>query len=410
MPDNGKQGRLLWCDAEANLDYLSIRQGVIETVDWCKKASINTIIVDVKPLCGRVLCRSQIAPRLLEWKGKSYPRDYDLLQTMIEHGHSQGMSVHAAVNVFSEGSQEFRDGPAFQHPEWQCIRYELDEKTGRTRFVRVADAEAEHLAVFVNPILPEVREYEIDIAAEIAGNYDIDGITFDRMRYPNIYADFSDASRASFEQYIEAGVPNWPEDIFRIDLRQSGSIIRGSRFNQWCEWRAWQIKSHLMAVTDVIKSIRPKALTGVYVGSWHSQYYSVGVNWGSERYRPRLDWTTENYNEMGYAEIADYICAGCYYEIPTREEARLAGAPEGATVEAGADEAMQAVMGAAPVYGSLYVRQYEGDPDRFRRAVKAAARRTQGIMLFDLVHISEYGWWPVVVEELRSLGGKNLSL
>ena len=390
----------MWCDAEANLDQLSTREGIADTVRRCKEANINAIIVDVKPLCGRVLYKSDIAPRLKDWKGKPYPEDHDLLQVMIEEGHQQGIPVHAAINVFSEGSQEFRDGPAFAHPEWQCIRYEVEPDSGQQRFIRAADAPAEHLAVFVNPILPEVRQYELSIVKEIAQKYEIDGIIFDRMRYPNLYADFSDTSRDSFEKWLGQGVSNWPEDVFRIALQSGSPIMRGPLFNKWCEWRAKQIRDHLEAARNVVKTVRPEALIGAYVGSWYSVYYDVGVNWGSRNYKPKLDWTTDTYHETGYAELADYLCAGCYYEIPTHDEARTLGKSEKGTVQAGAEEAVEAVMDAAFVYGSLYLRQYEGDPDRLRRAMRAAMENTQGIMFFDLVYIRDYNWWDILRNEL----------
>ena len=88
--------------------------------------NINTIVVDVKPLSGLVLYKSAIAPRLREFEGRNYPADYDLLRTVIEEGHKAGIAVHAAINVFSEGSQKLGDGPALTHPDWQCVGYELD--------------------------------------------------------------------------------------------------------------------------------------------------------------------------------------------------------------------------------------------------------------------------------------------
>ncbi len=122
----GLQGRVIWFDAEANLWELSTRSGVADVVARCKAANINTIVVDVKPLSGLVLYASAIAPRLREFEGRSYPPGYDLLQTVIEEGHKAGIAVHAAINVFSEGSQKLDAGPALTHPDWQCVGYELD--------------------------------------------------------------------------------------------------------------------------------------------------------------------------------------------------------------------------------------------------------------------------------------------
>ena len=71
-----------------------------------------------------------------------------------------------------------------------------------------------HNAVFVNPLHPDVRAYELSIVEEICRNYAVDGIVLDRMRYPNIYADFSELSRKAVEQFTDSQVTNWPEDVF----------------------------------------------------------------------------------------------------------------------------------------------------------------------------------------------------
>ena len=124
--EEGAQARIMWFDAEANLWQLSTREGVADTVRRCKDAGINTIIVDVKPLSGLVLYQSKIAPRLTESGGKPYPPDYDLLATVIDDGHKAGIPVHAAINVFSEGSQKVGRGVAFTHQDWQCVEYGME--------------------------------------------------------------------------------------------------------------------------------------------------------------------------------------------------------------------------------------------------------------------------------------------
>lgn len=194
---NKQQARLLWCDAEANSIRLSTREGVAEIVRKAKQAKINTIIVDIKPLAGEVLYLSEIAPRLKVVKGYPYPESFDLLQTMIKEGHSVGIPVHACINVFSEGHRQWNRGPAYSHPEWQVITYEGGNPP---KFSLMQDSRHTTFGVFVNPIGP-AREYELAIIKEIINRYDVDGIVFDRMRYPNIYADFSPISKSAFEKW-----------------------------------------------------------------------------------------------------------------------------------------------------------------------------------------------------------------
>jgi uncharacterized lipoprotein YddW (UPF0748 family) len=390
---SGLEGRVMWCDAEANLWKLCTRDGVRETVQLCKQSGINTIIVDVKPLAGLVLYKSRTAPSLKDWEGKPYPDNYDLLQVMIEECKREDIAVHAAVNVFAEASQSRIDGPAHQNPHWQCVKYEVDGE-GKPKLVRQGDSTAEHLAVFVNPAMREPRAYELSVIQEIVENYDIDGIILDRMRYPNLQSDFSDLSREMFQEWSGKKVELWPEDIFRLSL--SGEIGRGPRFKEWLEWRASVIQGFLAEVRKVLKSTKPEVLLGVYVGSWYSQYYDVGVNWGSTKFKPEYDWTSSSYHQTGYADMVDYMCTGCYYEHPTREDAVLNGSDPEATVEAAGDISVEAVSDDTFVYGSLYVLQYKDNPEDFRKAIEACLDSTEGIMIFDLVYIRDYNWWQLL--------------
>ena len=54
--------------------------------------------------------------------------------------------------------------------------------------------------------------------------------------------------------------------------------------------------------------------------------------------------------------------------------------------------------GAVPVIGSLYVEQYKDDWSQFSRAVRQVTEKTDGLMVFDIVHIINYGLW----DELRA--------
>ena len=483
----GLQGRLLWADADANLEYLASREGVQDLVRHCKRANINTLIVDVKPLTGHVLYNSAIAPRPPVWRGREYPKEYDLLAAVTEEAHKAGLKVCAAVNVFSEGSQELRKGPAYDHPDWQAITYQADRwveagpgnsypigavnkaplpgrlglavpsakvqvppgafwtvisedgrvlrqgagadqqpivndgeyllfaegtagdwlksaaasggrlaLVARPSLVPVSAAEAEHLAVFVNPINPDARAYELSILKEIASKYDVDGIVLDRMRYPNIYADFSDLSRARFEEWLGKPVEKWPEDILALDPLPDRPYRRGPLFNEWLEWRARQIRDFFSDAVRTVKSVRPDMLVGVYVGSWYADYYDVGVNWGSPNNPVPFDWATKNYGKTGYADLADFICTGAYYGVAWREEAAEAGRSEGGTVEAAGQVSNRVIADDTFTYASLYLLEFANNPDGFRKGIQACLETTQGVMLFDLVYLRQYDWWGIL--------------
>ncbi len=490
----GLQARLVWADADANLEYLASPENVAELVRNCKKANINGLIVDVKPLSGHVLYLSEFAPRPPKWKGRVYPEDYDLLSTMSELCRKEGLKIYANVNVFSEGSQALKSGTAYDNPHWQAIIYEAErwakaknagngvtelypisavnnspmagrlalatkaeglvlsesdfwllisplgkieyqgggidplpkiekdsfilfgsgpaadwlksvsnaglhlELIAKPRLTPISKTESEHFAIFVNPIHPEAQEHELNIIREIAAKYDIDGIVLDRMRYPNIYADFSDLSREKFEEWLGRKVENWPEDIFTLDPYPGKPFKRGPLFKEWLEWRARNIKNFFEKAACVIRKTKPGALVGVYVGSWYADYYGVGVNWGSVLNKVPYDWASPKYHEAGYAHIADFICTGAYYGVAYREDARELGRPEGATVEAAGQLSNRVIADDTFTYASLYLLEHRNDPEGFRKAIQACLETTQGIMLFDLVYLRDYGWWPILEE------------
>lgn len=134
----GAQGRLMWVDGTANIvrtinrdgkpttiDYTTTREGVIDIVNKCKAAHINTLVIDVKPLSGQVLYNSRVAPHMRAWRGHQLP-DFDVLQAFVEEGHKAGLQVDASVNILSEGHKYFNVGPAYEHPDWQSQVYTVD--------------------------------------------------------------------------------------------------------------------------------------------------------------------------------------------------------------------------------------------------------------------------------------------
>jgi hypothetical protein len=488
----GLQGRVLWMDAYANLERLATRAGVAEAFARCRRANINTVVVDVKPLSGQVLYDSRLAPRLTSWQGRPGPADFDLLAAAVEEGERQGIRVHAGVNVFCEGHKLARAGPIYSRPEQQSIvnecaraliapsgaRLDLalgdnqpagtgevrvftrsrraparlgrdeialvlvdglvtrvvdgsDPATGpltfpslgclvvgsgagaawlrqhaplgaqlvweaAPRLVPITQSPSEEYGMFVIPTHPAARAYALQIVDEIVTKYPVDGIAFDRMRYASIRADFSDCSRAQFETWLGRKIQRWPNDIYEWDPLPGQPLRRGPLFNAWAEWRARNIRDWLAEAAAIVRARRPEAKIGAYVGSWYPEYYDVGVNWAADDYAAGYHWMTPNYPATGYARLLDYLTTGCYYRVPTRAHARRAGLPEEASVQAAAELSNRVVNNATFCYAGLYLLDYHGSPQLFREALAAAAKHSQGVMIFDMVYLDRYDWWGIV--------------
>ncbi len=492
----GLAGHVLCVDATANIDTTATREGIEALVLRAKKAHINTLLFDVKPLGGEVLYKSKIAPYLTSWKGKSYDPNFDRLATVIEIAKANGISVFAMMNTFSDGHKLFKSGPGYARPQWQSVSYnvlrEVQAQDGETlgfpsvagevaplgqlsvlapgsakttfkpdgisalvdasgkvvtvgaapmvaalpmpqgtrvltgagaagawisahlkadetvifgatpSLVKIADAAWEKVGLFVSPHNPEVRAYETSVAREIAANYAIDGIVFDRMRYSGLATDFSDLARAEFEKTLGKRVDNWPADVFSYASDPFAPIIQGPLYKEWLEFRAATIQSFVRETAQQVRAARRGVQVGVYVGSWYSDYYGVGVNWASNDFNARYEWMTPDYFRTGYAGDLDWISTGCYYPVATRADARAQGLDPQTTVESAAALSNAVVNDVAFVYGALYLENYNNKPDDFARAIQVCKQSTQGVMIFDAVHLDQRGWWDVLERALAS--------
>ncbi|NTS43725.1 family 10 glycosylhydrolase [Flavisolibacter sp. BT320] len=404
------QKAILWFDATANFHRFTFKDSITYYLQQSKDAGVTDVVIDVKPITGEVLYPSKIAPQMLEWKsGKEAGRkdpSWDMLSYFIEEGHRLGLSVHASTNVFVAGHNFFDRGMVYEDKSkehWQTVSHLPEGMVPITR-------QKKKYSAMLNPALPDVQVYELSILKELAALYPkLNGIILDRVRYDAITADFSDASRRLFEAHLGQKVANWPADIFSYTSSKEQQRVEGPLYKQWLEWRAKVIHDFFVKARGEIKKINPNIIFGDYTGAWYNTYYEVGVNWASKTYDPSKDyaWATANYHNYGYAETLDLFTTGNYFFEVTKEEVKKTNAIKAARTEAGmesrrdtiysvegsAEIASRVTKGVVPVYAGLYVEQYKSDPEQFVKALKMCRAESQGAMVFDIVHIINYGWW-----------------
>lgn len=401
---NAQQKNLLYFDATANYKRFANKDSIIYYLQKSKEVGVTDVIVDVKPISGEVLYPSKIAPVMKEWRGYAKTGNFDLLETFITEGHKLGLTVHVSVNIFSGGHNAFKRGIVFsdkKKSKWQSLNYTAKGLTPITQIENKWSA-------MINPANKEVQNYELSIILEIGEMYPkLDGIILDRVRYDSIEADFSPLSQQLFEKYMGAKVKKFPADIYTYDA--SKKRVPGVHYKKWIEWRAKVIHDFFYTAKAALKKSQPQMIFGDYTGSWYPTYYEVGVNWASKEYDPSLtfDWATPEYKNFGYAEALDlYTTGSYYYEVDKAEAANIdvtkvnrieAGQGKGKddwyTVEGSAEMAMEITKGKVPVYAGIYVEQYKQDQAQFIKALKMCRKKSNGVMIFDIVHVIEKGWW-----------------
>lgn len=404
---------ILWFDATANFDRFTNKDSITYYLEKSKDVGVTDIVVDVKPITGEVLYPSKIAPVMESWGDSGAKKDlsWDMLSYFLEEGHRLGLKVHASTNVFVAGHNYFDRGVVYEDSSkahWQTLSL-LPEG-----LVKITDQKSKYSAM-INPVLEEVRNYEQSILKELVTLYPkLDGIILDRVRFDNLNADFSDSSKVAFEKYIGQSVERYPEDIFYFEGKERKE---GKLYKLWLEWRASIIHDFIYSTQEQLKSINPDIIFGDYTGSWYPLYFDVGVNFASKSYDPstEFEWATQKYKNYGYADALDLFTTGNYYfEVEKSELMKDDGAAERTlesglvvekedwyTVEGSAELVNRVVKGDAPVYAGLYVEQYKDHPEQFVKALKMCRQKSQGSMIFDIVHIINYGWWDELKRGLQ---------
>ena len=393
--------KLMWLDCSANWERFSDPDSIRYYAAKCREAGITDLVLDLKCPSGEVVYPSSAAPQLKVWKGIERP-DFDFVGAFIEAARDNGLGIYGSFNTFAEGHGIFRRGPIYDHPEWEAVNY----VPGRG-LLRQSEIPNKSI-LFTNPALPEVQEHEIAVFKEVAARYDLDGIVLDRARYDNIQSDFSDFSRRAFEAYVGEPVERFPEDIYAWVSDGEGGWKReeGRWFKKWIEWRASVIHGFFARTKKELAEVAPKLKFGAYTGAWYPSYYEVGVNWAAPSYDPSEEfaWATPEYRNYGYADLLDIYTNGNYYWPVTVEEYRRsdkahlnetdseAQRGDHLSVEGGCRYSRR-LLGDRPFIGGMYVEDYRRDTVQFKRAVEMNLRESDGVMIFDIVHIINRDWW-----------------
>ncbi|WP_321333326.1 alpha amylase family protein [uncultured Bacteroides sp.] len=408
---------LMWIDAEANFARFSHPDSIDYYLRKIKFLGFTHAVVDIRPITGEVLYESAYAPRMEEWKGAKRG-DFDYLGYFIKKGHELGLQIYASLNVFSAGHNYFDRGQVYNgHPEWASMVYTPDK--GIISIMQ----EKDKYAAMINPLNADFRKHILNVLKEVVTKYrDLDGLMLDRVRYDGITADFSPLSRSKFEEYIGHKLARFPEDIYQWKKDQNGKYVidRGPAFLKWIEWRTKNITDFMALARKEVKAANSKVSFGTYTGAWYPSYYEVGVNFASKEYDPSkdFDWATPDYKRYGYAELIDLYATGNYYTDISLDEYKKANrsvwnetdsqAQSGTwyCVE-GACAHLRTILKRNKFMGGVLVDQFYKTPDKLSEAIKMNLSKSDGLMVFDIVHIINKNLWKEVEKGMREGGALN---
>lgn len=219
------------------------------------------------------------------------PAGFDPLQYLLEKTSGKDIKIHAWINVFfvlsAKKSPQNNEHVLSKHPEWITYDYKGRPMTQYTE-KELKDNLLE--GYFLDPAIPEVKNYTVDIIKDILAKYPVDGIHLDFIRYPysgyNSYhkknlSDFgyNPISRAIFKQ--QYGV-----DPIKIDRNQNSE--EKELFDQF---RRDQVNDVVKKIYDAVKSKNEDLILSAAV--------MPRYDWGKKVYFQDWPvWLNEHYLDM----------------------------------------------------------------------------------------------------------------
>ena len=190
-----------------------------------------------------------------------YP-GWDPLEFAIEQSREMELQLHAWVNIFSlwKGkSPPASSDPVHAYhsnPEWVVAdTYGVPMKL-RDHYI------------YANPGNPEVRKHLLNVVLDIVNNYDIDGIHFDYIRYPENSNNLG-YSRDS------------------ISVSQFNSYEGNPDSLQWEDWQRRNVHLFVKRVKDSVSIVKPNiAISAAVLGKYKSQ----GWNGYNVVYQDAVPW------------------------------------------------------------------------------------------------------------------------
>lgn len=407
----------MWFDATGNFERFNHKDSIDFYLEKIKSLGFTDAVVDMRPISGHVLYKSDYASFLSEWRGVKKNQSFDYLDYFIQKAHQNGLKIHASLNVFVAGHNYYDLGPVYEnHPEWASVLYTIEDG-----FVPITSLKKKYSAM-VNPIHPEYQKYILNIFKEIVDKYPkLDGIILDRVRYDGYMADFSDLSRKKFEEYLDNTLDNFPDDIYKWEKDERGNFYpkKGKYYLQWLEWRAKNIYDFMAKARDAVKAGNPKISFGTYTGAWYPSYFEVGVNFASKNYDPfnDFDWATPTYKKTGYAELIDLFTVGNYYTTVTKEEyvSKNKAVKNETDMQAqkniwycveGSNENLKRIMGKNNFLGGILADQFYENPQGLTESIKMNLEKSDGLMIFDIGHIINKNMWDAVKKGMKETSKK----
>lgn len=201
----------------------------------------------------------------------------DQIELAVAAGKKYGVEVHAWMVCFN----------ASNSPKWF-----IDKMREEGRLQHTITGEEKP---WLCPSHPSNQALELAALEEVATKYDVDGVHFDYIRFPDDKTCYCDGCQERFAQWYKETtgkeIGAFPECV-----RREGEIQTAFR-----QWRCDQITGFVRAVHDSLKAKRPEIkLSAAVFSGYPGTKKSIGQDWGL--------WVDEG--------LLDFVCPMDYTNDP----------------------------------------------------------------------------------------------
>lgn len=275
--------RAVWVATVANIDWPSEpglpvdeqKEEMINILNRAASLNLNTIIFQVRPAAD-ALYDSPYEPwsyYLTGKMGQAPLPEYDPLEFAVTEAHKRGLELHAWFNPYRAGhpadkSEISPNHISKTHPDWV---HEYGDY------------------LWLDPGIPQVRRYTVDLILDVVKRYDIDGVHFDDYFYP--YPSYADGADFPDSESWQRAVEN-------------GSTLSRK------DWRRNNVDLLMEELSEEISKIKPHVKFGISpFGIWRPGYpkQTTGFDAYDELYADARLWLKQGW--------VDYFTPQIYYRL-----------------------------------------------------------------------------------------------
>lgn len=241
--------RALWVDAFA-AGIRTPEEAEVLVLE-AKRANLNLLFVQVRRRADALYTRGFEPPL----DDPRYDPGFDALDNVLRVSRREGLAVHAWVNAM----------PVWRNEPPPCDARHLYHRhgpsaTGDALWLTTSPEGGTTFPVgsFLDPGHPAVQEYLATVYANLVREYDLDGIHFDYIRYPETEATLP---RGAAVGYNPAALARFRRASGRTDTPAPAD-------EEWMAWRRLQVSHVVRRISLEAKTLKPGIVVSAAVIPW----------------------------------------------------------------------------------------------------------------------------------------------